>query len=46
MLAVLMPEDEAELLSDIRYIDEHGNESLLRSRGRPTNRGLSLPATK
>jgi hypothetical protein len=31
LLAVLMPADDAELLSDIRYIDEHG----------PTNRDLA-----
>jgi hypothetical protein len=36
--AVLMPEDDAELLSDIRYIDEPGHDSFLRSRTghRPT----------
>jgi hypothetical protein len=33
LLAGLMPEDEAELLSDIQYIDERGNKSPLSTAG-------------
>lgn len=41
-----MPEDEAELLSDIRYIDERGNKSPLSTAEGRRTRGLKFARVK